>query len=137
MKSIKLYRGLDAAEFKAVTGKSRASNRRVWQAIVSMRATGDFSYPANLDKDINQLHRNLRLERQFFTDNKLIAKAYASKVSGLLVEVTVPVQDVIKHFDVEFQNFGRRRKQFEIVYCVKGALLSKRAKVWKMKVTPL
>jgi hypothetical protein len=96
---------------------------------------GNFKYPQQLDRSINALHKNLRLEYQYFTDSKVIAESYARKVGGLLVELSVPLNEVLKHFDIEFQNFGRRKKQFEIVYCVKGSTLAKYGKRWRLKTT--
>ncbi|MGE4133327.1 MAG: hypothetical protein AB7F86_16915 [Bdellovibrionales bacterium] len=72
---------------------------------------------------------SLKLYRGLSSDD------YARKVGGLLVEISVPMADVLKHFDIEFQNFGRRKKQFEIVYCVKGSILAKYGKKWKLKTT--
>lgn len=131
---IKLYRGLSALEFKGVTSESMAANRRDWNSILKLRARGDHMYPRALDSAIQRLHREGRWERQYFTDSKEIAKSYARKMGGTLLEVSVPVKDILKHFDLEFQNFGRRKKKFEVVYLVKGAILAKRRKAWRLRV---
>jgi hypothetical protein len=133
IKILKLYRGLSSEEFNIATDEVFRQNKATWASILAFRVRGDFNYPRKLDRPINVLHRNLRLEYQYFTDSKLIAKSYARKVGGLLVQVSVPLNDVLKHFDIEFQNFGRRKKQFEIVYCVKGSTLSKHGKRWQLK----
>ena len=52
----------------------------------------------------------------------------------MLVELSVPVKDVLQHFDVEFQNFGQRKKRFEIVYAVRGGALARFSAKWKLKV---
>lgn len=133
-KILKLYRGLSSDEFNLATDDVFKENKKVWSSILEHRLIGDFDYPNHLDRSITTLHKNLRLEFQYFTDSKAIAEGYAKKVGGLLVELVVPIQDVIKHFDIEFQNFGRRKKQFEIVYCVKGSTLAKNGKRWRMKI---
>lgn len=133
IKVLKLYRGLSSDEFNLATAEVFKENKRVWSSILAHRLIGDFDYPHGLDRPITTLHKNLRLEYQYFTDSKVIAEGYARKVGGLLVELSVPLNDVLKHFDIEFQNFGRRKKQFEIVYCVKGSTLAKYGKRWRLK----
>lgn len=132
-KSLKLYRGISADEFNLATDDVFKENKKVWSSVLEHRLNGDFDYPHELDRPITRLHKNLRLEYQYFTDSKVIAEGYARKVGGLLVELSVPFNDVLKHFDIEFQNFGRRKKQFEIVYCVKGSTLAKYGKRWRLK----
>lgn len=132
-KILKLYRGLSSDEFNLATDDVFKENKKVWSSVLENRLNGDFDYPHALDRPITTLHKNLRLEYQYFTDSKVIAEGYARKVSGLLVELSVPLNEVLKHFDIEFQNFGRRKKQFEIVYCVKGSTLAKYGKRWRLK----
>jgi hypothetical protein len=132
--SLKLYRGISADEFNIASEKLFKENKKVWTSIIERRVKGKFDYPQDLDRAITSLHKNLRLEKQYFTDSKAIAEGYAKKVSGLLIEMTVPLKDVIEHFEIEFQNFGRRKKQFEIVYCVRGSVLGKNSKKWDLKI---
>jgi hypothetical protein len=132
-KVLKLYRGLSSEEFNHATDELFKQNKKVWASILVHRLKGDFKYPQQLDRSINALHKNLRLEYQYFTDSKVIAEGYARKVGGLLVELAVSLNDVLKHFDIEFQNFSRRKKQFEIVYCVKGSTLAKYGRRWRLK----
>lgn len=134
-KTLKLYRGLSSDEFNLATDEVFEKNKKAWALILDRRVMKDFKYPQELDRSITSLHKNLRLEYQYFTDAKPIAEGYARKVGGLLVEVSVPLKDVLEYFDIEFQNFGRRKKQFEIVYCVKGSTLAKHGKRWKLKTT--
>ncbi len=133
-KFLRLYRGLSATEFNLASTDLFKANIRTWREILELRVEGDFSYPHNLDHEIKALQKHLRLEYQHFTDSKIIAEGYAKKVGGLLVEIKVPLEKVIKHFDIEFQNFGRRRKQFEVVYGVKGSILTKYGRTWQLKV---
>lgn len=133
VKVLKLYRGLSSDEFNLATDEVFEENKKAWASILAHRVRKDFKYPQKLDRSITSLHKNLRLEYQYFTDAKLIADGYAKKVGGLLVEVSVPVEDVLEFFDIEFQNFGRRKKRFEIVYCIKGSILAKHSKRWKLK----
>lgn len=64
----------------------------------------------------------------------MIAEGYAKKVGGLLIELNIPIKDILNYFDLEFQNFSRRKKKFELVYRVKGSLLLKNSKKWGLKV---
>lgn len=133
-KFLKLYRGLSSDEFHLATEDVFKGNKNAWASILENRASGDFGYPASLDQSITRLHKNLRLEYQYFTDARQIAEGYARKVGGILVELNVPLTDVLEYFDVEFQNFSRRKKKFEIVYCVKGSILAKKGRRWKLKI---
>ena len=135
VKILKLYRGLSSDEFNLATDEVFERNKETWASIINRRVEGDFEYPQELDRSITLLHKNLRLEYQYFTDSKSIAESYARKVGGLLVELSVPLKDVLEYFDIEFQNFGRRKKQFEIVYCVKGSILAAQSERWKLKTT--
>lgn len=132
--NLKLYRGLSSSEFNIATDKVLKRNKDSWALILKERAEGNFNFPMHLSQAITTLHKDLRLEYQYFTDSKPVAEAYARKVNGLLVELSVPVKDLLDFFDIEFQNFGRRKKQFEIVYRVKGSTLAKNGKRWRMKV---
>lgn len=132
-KTLKLYRGLSSSEFNLATPEVFRENRKAWATILAHRVNGDFKYPSEFDRTITKLHKNLRLEYQYFTDTKNIAEGYARKVGGLLIEISVPLEDILQHFDIEFQNFGRRKKLFEIVYCVQGSTLVKFQTHWKLK----
>jgi hypothetical protein len=131
---LKLYRGISAEDFNLATDEVLKNNRRVWRQILQHRLNGNFDFLADLDESINSLHKSIRLEYQYFTDSKVIAQGYARKVGGNLAEISVPLNDVLKYFDIEFQNFGARKKKFEIVFRVKGSILAKKIKAWKMKV---
>jgi hypothetical protein len=133
-KSIKLFRGLSANEFQLASNSLLKQNKRIWASILERRAAGQMDYPTALNESITSLQNNLRLERQYFTDSKKIAETYAKKVGGVLVEIQVPLKDVVSFFDIEFQNFGKRKKNFEIVYCVKAAALLKNRKKWNLRV---
>jgi hypothetical protein len=134
-KKIKLYRGITADEFIFASDDLVKKNKKMWAQLLSKRAEEDFRYPREMDNAIVELHANLRLEYQYFTDSKSIAYAYAHKARGILLEMTVPVSEIAKHFDLEFQNFSSRKKRFEIVYRVKGSVLKKFNKTWKLKMT--
>lgn len=131
---VKLYRGISADEFTLATEDLLTENRKTWSRIIENRANGDFSYPHDLNQAITQLHKRTRFEYQYFTDRKLIAQEYVRRVGGLLIELTVPAKDVIHYFDIEFQNFSRRKTSFEIVYRIKGSILSRHAKKWRLQV---
>jgi hypothetical protein len=80
-KVLKLYRGLSSDEFNLATDDVFEQNKKSWAAILERRVRNDFTYPQELDRSITLLHKNLRLEYQYFTDAKPIAEGYARKVS--------------------------------------------------------
>lgn len=133
-KILKLYRGISSAEFNFATEEVIKLNKETWSSILALRVKGNFKFPENLASPIRELHKNLRLEYQYFTDLKVVAEGYARKVGGLLMEISVPVEDVLKYFDTEFQNFSQRKKQFEIVYRVQGSILAQQKTKWRLKV---
>jgi hypothetical protein len=131
---LKLYRGLSAEDFSLISEEVLKENKAVWKSLLENRLLGIFDYPLELDKPIRNLQKNLRLERQYFTDSKEIAEGYAKKVGGILVEISVSLKDVLKHFELEFQNFAQRKTKFEVVYCIRGKVLAEYNEKWKLKV---
>ena len=131
---LKLYRGLSAEDFSLISEEVLKENKAVWKSLLENRLLGIFDYPLDLDKPIRNLQKNLRLERQYFTDSREIAEGYAKKVGGILVEISVPLKDVLKHFELEFQNFTQRKTNFEVVYCIRGKVLAEHNEKWKLKV---
>lgn len=57
------------------------------------------------------------------------------RTGGTLVSLEVPVAELLKLFALEFQNFGSRKKQLELVYVVNGSVLARRAKAWRLRLT--
>ena len=96
-------------------------NKKLWRSILAKWLLGSIGYPLEMDRDLKRLQKNLRLERPYFADSRDMAEGYAKKVKGILMEISVPLKDVLNHFDLEFQNFTQRKFRFEIVYCVRGA----------------
>jgi hypothetical protein len=133
---MKLYRGIKAKEFSHFTPESSQQLNDTWQAILKERARGNLAYPDALNDEILAASKLVRLQRQHFTDNKEIAASYADDNDGLLVEIDVPVSEIISHFTIEFQKFAQRRKNFEVVYVIDAAKLSSLSKKWKMKAIP-
>jgi len=131
---LKLYRGLKAREFSAFTPQIAKELSVTWKNILEIRAKGEFAYPTAINEKILKASRLLRLQRQHFTDQKKIALAYAKANGGTLVEIDVPVAQLLRNFTIEFQNFSQRKKAFEIIYVVDAAKLVKNAKRWKLKV---
>lgn len=131
---MKLYRGLKE-NFNHKDLESQEKFNVLWKNILNIRAKGQFSYPEHLNKDISYLKKLDRYSRQYFTDRKEIAEAYAKKSRGSLVELDVSIDDILEHFIVEFQNYQSRKKDFEITYIVKGSLLYVYRDKWKVKIT--
>lgn len=131
---LKLYRGLSAEDFSLISEEVLKENKAVWKSLLENRLLGIFDYPLELDKPIRNLQKNLRLERQYFTDSREIAEGYAKKVGGILVEISVPLKDVLRHFELEFQNFAQRKTKLEVVYCIRGKVLAESKEKWKLKV---
>ncbi len=130
---LQLYRGISADEFKVLSAKELSQSRRNWKPLLAKRVAKDMSYPTEMDHVVQHLERIARLERQHFTDNAAIAKSYARKVDGVVVAIDVSIHDVIKHFRLEFQNFAKRKKNFEIVYIVDAKIMAKNLRRWKFK----
>lgn len=130
---MKLYRGLKSSEFKIFDASLASHSASVWEKILKMRAKGNFKFPEDLSKDIVELEKTNRLRRQYFTDNKSIALAYAKENHGLLLEIDPGIGDILKNFHLEFQNFGKRKKSFELVYAIDAATLLLNSKKWKLK----
>jgi hypothetical protein len=135
MPKIRLFRGLKTPDFRLFSAAEGGRQRRIWKRLLEARARGDFSHPAAMDEELQWLEKSLRLGRQFFTDCKDIASAYAKTTGGALVSLEVPLAEVLKLFALEFQNFGSRKKKLELVYVVSGSVLAKRAKAWRLKLT--
>jgi hypothetical protein len=132
---MKLYRGIKAKEFKEGSKAIQEAVRSGWNKILKLRTAGNLKYPQHLDNLISELFKLQPLTRQYFTDNKKIAAAYAKKERGVLLEINLPVKAVLDYFTIEFQNYNKRKSSFEIVYMIKGSDLSKNAKKWKLKVS--
>lgn len=130
---LKLYRGIKSNEFSHFSPAVSGKLRKAWARILRSRLDGDFRYPDQLNSEILSASRLVRLQRQHFTDNKEIALNYARQNAGLLVEIQVPLSDLLDKFTIEFQNFSMRKKQFEIVYVVDSSVLFKSATKWKLK----
>lgn len=133
MTKIRLYRGLSSPEFRNLDPAGQRRQKKIWSELLVLRAAGDFSYPEGMDAEIRWLEGSLRLGVQYFTDREAVARAYARREGGSLVSIEVPVPEVLRCFRKEFQNFGRRKKLFELVYAVDGMLLWKKRKAWKLK----
>lgn len=82
MPKIRLYRGLKTPDFRLFSAAEGARQRRIWKRLLEARAKGDFSHPASLDSELRWLEKSLRLGRQYFTDRKDIASAYAKTNRG-------------------------------------------------------
>ena len=121
---MKLYRGLKEV-FQPFTSRLQKRYKDLWDKVLKTRKNK--KYPEQLNKEILELQKLQKLAVQHFTDNKEIAYRYGKYV----VEITVPD---IKHFTVEFQNFSKRKTNFEIVYCVKGEVLHRLSKEWKLTI---
>jgi len=136
-KTIKLYRGM-ASDVLNLHDRSHFNKQKKFlHWILALRSSGKMQYPDFLDEQVQAFEKLLRTERQHFTDDREIARSYAKKNKGILIEVVVPIHEVVKHFRIEFQNYGKRKKKFELVYVVDGSLLKKNSSRWKLKVRHL
>ena len=130
---MKLYRGIKSSEYAHFTPEDAKRLKTTWGVILENRAAGDFSYPEDLNLEILDAEDLVRVQRQHFTDVKDIASAYAKKNGGVLIELEVPLEDILKYFTIEFQKFAQRKKNFEIVYVIDASILFRLAKRWKLK----
>lgn len=127
---MKLYRGLKTDYLPFNSGELTSK----WKKVLAVREKSK-KYPEKLNSTILELKKLERGQRQFFTDNKEIATRYAKQEKGTLLTIDVPINEIIKNFHIEFQNYAKRRKRFELVYAVEGSTLDKNSKKWKLKVT--
>lgn len=134
---VKSYRGIKSREFSYLTPQMAAELEETWLKSLKRRAIGDFSYPEGLNERIFSAAKTPRYRRQYFTDRREIAMAYARSHRGLLVEIEVPLKEILASFAIEFQNFALRKKKFEIVYSVESRLLMERGRRWKLRVHDL
>jgi hypothetical protein len=132
---MKLYRGIKTNEFHLIDSQKIKSFNASWTKILNFRATGNLNYQQDLNDEIIKLFRLQRLQTQHFSDNKKIANSYAKSNKGLLITIDLPTREILQKFSIEFQNFGKRKKQFKIVYAVNALTLRKNAKKWKLKTT--
>lgn len=132
---MKLYRGLKSQEITLLSKAEQQKLNQNWRALLARRELGDTSYPEELNAQVAELHANSKLYWQHFTDNKAIAKRYASENKGVLISVDVPLSDIERYFVLEFQNYSKRKHNFEIVYGVRNSDLSDHAKSWQLTST--
>lgn len=132
---MKLYRGLKSLDYREFDSDLEKELRDGWREVLSLRESGDFIYPENLNKRILKLESISNLTHQNFTDNREIAYSYARNGGGLFLEVEVSMEDLLRYFKMEFQNFSKRRKKFELVYVVSAADLSSNRSKWNLKIT--
>lgn len=130
---MKLYRGIKSQDFSMFTPEDSKRLKSTWKAILQSREAGDFSYPEDLNLEILDAADLVRLQRQHFSDNREIARTYAKENGGMLIEIDVPLSEILKNFTIEFQKFAQRKKNFEIVYVIDAEKLFPMAKKWKLK----
>ena len=129
---MKLYRGLKTKEYIDRGVDIERQFKAGWVKILEYREAGDLSYPEDLNDTIVQLFKLQPLTRQYFTDNKLAAASYAKKEKGILLELTLPINDILRYFIIEFQNYSKRKESFEISYIVRGIGVSRNFKKGKL-----
>ncbi len=131
---MKLYRGLKAAEYIEFDSAQFQHYKNDWEELLCERAQGNISFTEELAPVVKRLRQSERLTRQYFTDNEMIAKQYTKSVAGILIQIDVPVSDILKYFTLEFQNYNKRQERLEIVYLVDSLTLSKKKKEWSLQI---
>lgn len=132
---MKLYRGITSPEYLEHTEEVESRFKDGWRKILEYREKGDLSYPEELNDIVIELYKTQSLTRQYFTDNKAITEKYIKSDGGLIVEIDVPVEDILNYFVIEFQNYSKRRDQFEVTYLVHGKVLLENKERWKMQIS--
>lgn len=130
---MKLYRGIKSNEITFRAPEEEQQYREKWLEILKKREKQEYSYPEELNKDIIELQKLNKLSYQHFTDHKEIAEYYVKKENGSLIEIDVPLEEIIEHFTLEFQNYSKRRERFEIVYIISSKVLLENKDKWGMK----
>ena len=131
---MKLYRGITSEEYLEHAAEVEGRFKNGWRKILEYRDKGDLSYPEELNDVVIELYKIQPLTRQYFTDNKAITEKYIKSEGGLVVEIDVPIEDILNNFIVEFQNYPKRRDRFEVTYLVHGKVLFDNKDRWKMQV---
>ena len=131
---MKLYRGITSKEYIEHTEEIENQFKSGWKKILDYRKD-NLSYPEGLNDVIIELSKLESLTRHYFTDNKEITEQYIKSSGGVLIEIDVPVEDILNHFIVEFQNYTKRRTRFEVTYLVHSKTLLENKDKWKMKVS--
>ena len=131
---MRLYRGIKTKNFTDISLIDKNRAEEDWKEVLNLRKHGKVNYPEDLDLTIKNLHKLQRLNFQNFTDIKEIAEKYAKTNNGLLVELNVSIEDIIKYFHLEIQNYQKRREKFEIVYTISGKALSENKDKWEFKL---
>lgn len=135
MSNIKLYRGLQANDFTLVDQEMIAWQNEAWRKILAHRDKTS-EYPEHLNNLIIQLHKETRLNRQVFTESRSTAKRYiAGKDGGILIELSVPINDILQYFELEIQNYSKRRQCFEVVYTIRSSVLAEFMQAWHCRIT--
>ena len=130
---MKLYRGLKEDRFKRADRQLLAEHQMLWRDILKARSRGR-QYPEHLDSRITKLYRESKLYRQAFTDCRVTAARYGGAHGGALIELEVPEADVLKYFELDIQNYGRRRLNFEIVYTIEAKVLQRFMQAWNFRI---
>lgn len=132
---MKLYRGITSKEYLEHTEEIENRFKDGWRKILEYRNNGDLSYLEQLNDVIIELYKTQSLTRQYFTDNKNITEQYIRSEGGLIIEIDVPIEDILNNFVIEFQNYSKRRDRFEVTYLVHGKTLSENRDSWKMQIS--
>ncbi len=137
MTNIKLYRGLKTDSLTIVDQDMASRHAVLWHKILTHRQ-GSTKYPTDLDNSIAKLHEETRLYRQVFSDCRATAERYLNDSDdGVIVELEVPISELIRHFELEIQNYSKRKQHFEIVYTVRSAVLADHMQSWCCKILSL
>lgn len=134
---MKLYRRLKQKDIQLYSPAIQEKVWGSWSEVLQKRERGDLSYPFELDVEILSLEKLGRLSYQHFSDDERTANAYAKREKGAVIEIDVPLADLKRYSILEFQNFSKRKKSFQIVYIVKGSDLHRCSKKWKVKMKKL
>lgn len=132
---MKLYRGITSEEYLEHTEEIENRFKDGWRKILEYRDKGDLSYPEELNDVVIQLYKTQSLTRQYFTDNKNITEQYIRSEGGLIIEIDVPIEDILNNFVIEFQNYSKRRDRFEVTYLIHGKVLLDNKDRWKLQVS--
>jgi hypothetical protein len=132
---MKLYRGITSIEYFEHTEEIESRFKDGWRKILEYRNEGDLSYPEELNDVVIELYKTQPLTRQYFTDNKEITEQYIKTAGGLVIEIDVPINEILNNFVIEFQNYSKRRDRFEVTYLVHGKTLLENKGSWKMQIS--
>ena len=132
-KKIKLYRAL-RTKYESWTPSVEAEYKKFLTKILLTQNHQGLVWKDDFDIFAKNLNWLMRKRRAFFADHIGLTQRYTKNGYASFLMIEVPIEDIFKHFHVEFQNFPQRKKQLEMVYSISTKVLEKNKNNWQLKI---